>query len=297
MTLSVVIPTKNRPNELSKFIFSLIEQTRKPDQVIIIDQSQDELCSKSKIEKILIDKKINFSYTHNESINGLVQAKNFSLKINNCDIISFFDDDIILKENYLKNIEQVFKNNNHIFGVNGFVLNNHRQSFFKYLFFEITHIGIFRDNRNKAYRNISKELMKLDVLSGGLSSWRTEVFNKVEFDILNNFHGMEDIEFSTRVRKHFPESLYITKKSCLYHYHSSSNRNSEVERVENDIVEGFKIMKKNKNLNYLYFEIIPFILNYFLQSIFLSLKHRSFTFLYRFFRGVILGMTVKVISK
>jgi GT2 family glycosyltransferase len=242
MTISVVIPTKDRPRELFKFINSLIEQSRKPNQVIIVDQSKTKLCPKTRIEKILIEKKIDVFYIHDESINGLVEAKNFSLRFNKCDIISFFDDDIVLTPNYLKNIEIVFKNNNHICGLNGLILNNPKQSFLKYWFFEITHVGIFRDNRNKAYRNKSENLIELDILSGGLSSWRAKVFNKIQFDTINKFHGMEDVEFSIRVRKIFPKSLYLTKNSHLYHYHSASNRKSEIKRVENDIIEGFKIL-------------------------------------------------------
>ena len=267
MTISVVIPTKNRPRELFNFINSLIKQSRKPDQVIVVDQSKTKFCSKTRIEKKLTEKKINISYIHDESIDGLVDAKASSVRLNKCDIISFFDDDIVLTPNYLKNIELVFQNNNHIYGLNGLILNNPKQSFLKYLFFELTHIGIFRDNRNKAYRNKSENLIELDVLSGGLSSWRAKVFDKIKFDTINKFHGMEDVEFSIRLRKIFPKSLYLTKKSHLYHYHSVSNRKSEIKRVENDIVEGFKILKKHSNNIFIFLGIIPFLVNYFSQSI------------------------------
>ena len=296
MTISVVIPTKNRPRELFNFINSLIKQSRKPDQVIVVDQSKTKFCSKTRIEKILIERKINVSYIHDQSINGLVQAKSFSLRFNKCDIVSFFDDDIILTPNYLKNIELIFQKNRHIYGVNGLVLNNPKQSFLKYLFFEITHIGIFRDNRNIAYRNKSENLIRLDVLSGGLSSWRAEVFTKAKFDTINKFHGMEDVEFSLCVRKHFPKSLYISKDAHLYHYHSPSNRKSEIKRIENDIIEGFKIIKKHSNSIFLFLSIIPFLVNYFSQSVMLSIKHKNLYFIVGFIKGFIKGAKIKLIK-
>ena len=293
MTISVVIPTKNRPRELFNFINSLIKQSRKPDQVIVVDQSKNKFCSKTKIEKKLIEKKINISYIHDESINGLVEAKASSVRLNKCDIISFFDDDIVLTPNYLKNIELVFQKNNHICGLNGLILNNPKQSFLKYLFFEITHVGIFRDNRNKAYRNKSENLIELDILSGGLSSWRAKVFNKIQFDTINKFHGMEDVEFSIRVRKIFPKSLYLTKNSHLYHYHSASNRKSEIKRVENDIIEGFKILKKHSNNNFLLLNIILLLINSLLHSTFLSVKYKNLFFISSFIKGFIKGAKIK----
>ena len=48
MTFSVIIPTKNRPKELIKLFDSLILQTYQPDQIIIIDQSEDENVIKQK---------------------------------------------------------------------------------------------------------------------------------------------------------------------------------------------------------------------------------------------------------
>ena len=38
MRFSIVIPTKNRPEELKKIIASIMIQTKLPDQIVIIDQ-------------------------------------------------------------------------------------------------------------------------------------------------------------------------------------------------------------------------------------------------------------------
>ena len=66
MTFSIVIPTKNRPKELVRLFIAIINQTRLPDQVIIVDQSNP----KNVIKKIIISKarKVNLelNYLHNE---------------------------------------------------------------------------------------------------------------------------------------------------------------------------------------------------------------------------------------
>ena len=109
MTFSIVIPTKNRPKELLRLFIAIINQTRLPDQVIIVDQSNP----KNVIKKTIISKarKVNLelNYLHNEKINGLVQAKHYSISYNQCDYISFFDDDILIEKDYFLFIERAFK--------------------------------------------------------------------------------------------------------------------------------------------------------------------------------------------
>ena len=39
MTVSVLVPTRNRPDDLRTFVASLVGQTRKPDELVIVDSS------------------------------------------------------------------------------------------------------------------------------------------------------------------------------------------------------------------------------------------------------------------
>ena len=75
MTFSIVIPTKNRPKELLRLFIAIINQTRLPEQVIIVDQSNPKNVIKKQL--FLKQKKstLELNYLHNEKINGLVQAK------------------------------------------------------------------------------------------------------------------------------------------------------------------------------------------------------------------------------
>ena len=42
MLISVIIPTKNRPNDLLAAIKSIVDQNRIPDQIVVIDQSEGD---------------------------------------------------------------------------------------------------------------------------------------------------------------------------------------------------------------------------------------------------------------
>ena len=63
MTLSVVIPTKNRPQELLSILDSIGSQTHLPDQLIIIDQSLNENTIEDKIN-LIFKNKILLNITH-----------------------------------------------------------------------------------------------------------------------------------------------------------------------------------------------------------------------------------------
>ena len=140
MTLSVVIPTKNRPKELIKIFNSLVNQTYQPNQIIIIDQSDDEKVVKKKLIKKINNTNICLDYIHDKSIKGLVQAKSHSLRYNKSEIISFFDDDIVLNRNYLEKINKVFTTEKKIIGANGVILNFPKKNF---LLIMISFISLF----------------------------------------------------------------------------------------------------------------------------------------------------------
>ena len=287
MTFSIVIPTKNRPQELITMFNSIIEQTRLPDQVIIIDQSHSDNLVKSSLETLVEKTNIRLNYIHDENINGLVAAKSVSLKYNECDIISFFDDDIVLKPNYLFEISQAFINNKSIMGANGIIINRPEHNYLKSLIFNFFHIGLFRDNRQSVLNKTNDtSLLHVNTLSGGLSSWKKGVFEKVKFDTENKFHAYEDKEFSIRVGRAFPNQMYIVPGAKLYHYHSPGNRQSILKRTKTDVVEVIMLFKKNGDFSYLGFDLFIMLLGLMLNSVLLSFKYFNINFLLNFLKGL-----------
>lgn len=300
MTFSIVIPTKNRPKELLRLFIAIINQTRLPDQVIIVDQSNP----KNVIKKTIITKarKVNLelNYLHNEKINGLVQAKHYSISYNQCDYISFFDDDILIEKDYFLFIERAFKSFPGMIGANGVITNMPKKNGFKSFIFKLTHFGIFKDNRPKTIRSLnldSDNPKNVNVLSGGLSTWKKQVFEKVNFDTKNKFHSYEDIEFSIRVEKIFPGAMFIIPKARLSHHHASLNRQSLLLRTQNDVIEVWMLFKKNKNFNFLGLDFLILILGLFFNSIFLNFRYRNLKFIKNFFSGFILGLNKNIFRK
>ena len=299
MTFAVVIPTKNRPTELATVIDSLLNQSRLPDQLIIIDQSSPEKVIQKKIAALAKEKGIDLEYIHDETINGLVQAKAVSIQYNQCDFLSFFDDDIVHETDYFQSIEKAWHTHPEMIGVNGVILNTPKERFFRRLFFRLTHFGLYRDNRQRVLRKInhkSNDPLAVNALSGGLSTWKKEVFEQIGFDTKNKFHAYEDKEFSIRVERAFPKKMFIVPQAKLYHYHAAGNRQSLLRRTENDVVEVWMLFKKSGTWNYLGLDFFTLMFGLFINAILLTIKHLSPSFLIAYLKGVEIGMKKKIIQ-
>lgn len=288
MTHAVVIPTKNRPKELATVFDSLLAQTHLPNQIIIIDQSSTDLVIDQKLIPLANKAGVSLNYVHDESILGLVQAKAASIPYNTCDFISFFDDDIVHEPNYFEEIVKAFEQYPQMIGVNGVILNTPHSSTIRRFLFRITHFGLYKDNRLSVLRMLTPNSIKpirVDALSGGLSTWHKSVFSQVQFDVKNKFHAYEDKEFSIRIEHEFPQKMFIVPSAKLFHYHAAGNRQSLLKRTQNDVVEVWMLFKKNGNYTYLGFDLVILLLGLQLNALLLTLKHRDITF----FKGFILG--------
>ena len=297
MTFSVVIPTKNRPTELATVIDSLLAQTRLPDQLIIIDQSSEDKLIRDEVNALSQKKGVILDYIHDETITGLVQAKAASIQYNKCDYISFFDDDIVHEKDYLEVIEKAWIDHPDMMGVNGVILNVPKEGILKRLLFRLTHFGLYKDNRPQVLRRINDNTsrpMPVIALSGGLSTWKKEVFQQVTFDTKNKFHAYEDKEFSIRVNRVFPNKMFIVPQARLYHYHAAGNRQSLVRRTQNDVIEVGMLFKKNGTWNYLGLDVFTLLLGLFFNACLLTVKHLSFSFLIAYLKGFSSGMKCKI---
>ena len=120
MKVSIIIPVYNEQGFIKKSIESIINQTTNPQKVIYVnDSSTDETRNiikefSEKHEWIdLIDHESNQEH---EPGSKIVKAFNFGLKNLNIsyDIICKFDADIIIPNNYIERLVNIFSNNNNV---------------------------------------------------------------------------------------------------------------------------------------------------------------------------------------
>ena len=112
---SLIIPTYNRPKELSDCMDSVLKQTVLPDEVIIID---DGNLGEIPYEKACQNKGIHTIY-YKKDTPGLTKSRNKGVELSSGDIILFLDDDVILFPDYIEQILAGYDENTS--GVGGLV--------------------------------------------------------------------------------------------------------------------------------------------------------------------------------
>ena len=121
MKISVVIPTYNREEHLSNCLFSLLNQTKKPFEILVIDNSETSYVKKiiNNLENQFTERDVCLYYFKN-SINSGAIARNLGASKAKGDLIAFLDDDVLLDTNYYEEIEKVFLKYPDALGVHGY---------------------------------------------------------------------------------------------------------------------------------------------------------------------------------
>lgn len=100
---SVIIPTFNRAQELSKAIVSIINQSSDNWNLIIVDDGSTDN-TKDKIQKHLITDKIKYVYQQHS---GVSVARNHGIKLTSSDYIIFLDSDDELYPDLIRDLTRL----------------------------------------------------------------------------------------------------------------------------------------------------------------------------------------------
>ncbi|OUR64347.1 hypothetical protein A9Q79_07905 [Methylophaga sp. 42_25_T18] len=286
---TAVIPTLNRPADLSKAVISILSQTCLPEELIIVDQSVDDK-SKSQVGLLMKGRDdVRLNYIHEPRISGLVEAKRVAASQANGNIVCFLEDDIVLEHDFIEQIMKGFNEHPDMIGCCGIVTNMPKQAFAHKFIFTLFHRGIFRDKRVAIYGQMEgrgHQLVASKMISGGLSAWRQEVFSAVQFDPTNGYFMLEDIDFSTRVEKHFGPHLYINPNARLVHNCSPVNRESLAPRHRRKLSEYIKYYKHRRNWTRAKSSLSWLLLGLFFESLFKTVLTHSFWPLKGYFLGI-----------
>lgn len=299
MNITVIIPTKNRSKDLVIAVKSIVNQKLSPNQLIIVDQS-DTPQSKEVIQELIerLNPAIKLTYIYDKLINGLVHAKKVGVLHSEGDIIFFLEDDIELESEYISEISAAFKNCKDMMGCCGVVTNLDQISYFYIAFFHLFHRGIFYDARVGIHGFVNNNLatlIKSNYLSGGTSAFRAEVFSKVEFDTVNNFFMLEDIDFSMRASYVYGNHFYINTKARLAHHMSPLNRSVYQYRYQRKLREFIVFYKKHQSGLADYFAMLWLLTGMLIESAIVSVKSRKIGPLKGYFKGLVDGIKWQVV--
>jgi glucosyl-dolichyl phosphate glucuronosyltransferase len=299
MKISAVIPTKNRPKDLLVAVESIINQSLVPNQLVIIDQSE-LLQSESAIRPLLEKTGIKLTYIYDRSITGLVHAKQVGVSSSVGDIVCFLEDDIELEESYIHEMSNAFKLNPSMMGCCGVVTNlGHLSKYYVY-FFHLFHRDIFYDQRVGVHgftEKIQANLIASRYLSGGTSAFRKVVFDKVLFDLNNNFFMLEDIDFSMRANNAFGDVFYINTKARLAHYMSPVNRSVYQQRYQKKLREFVVFYKKHTHGIKSFIALVWLLIGMIIEALFVSLSNFKLAPIKGYFMGIKDGIKWKLLAQ
>lgn len=234
MNVSVIICTYNRLNDLFICLDSLESQLTKPNELVIVDDSDT-----NNSEKILMryDKSFKIEYIKNKVKQGLPAARNVGVKHAKGDIICFVDDDVILPLNWLQEIINGYNKHKDAVGVGGWVVNfSPPGTLFGNgtLYRLLSAIRSILFNRKIGRLNFIGTLylpltvmpdtyVAVDTLHGCNMSFKKDVFNLYKFDELYRGSACgEEVDFCTRLTKKDGEKLICNPNAIAIHKRAQS---------------------------------------------------------------------------
>jgi GT2 family glycosyltransferase len=247
--ISVIVPTRNRPDYLAGFLDSLKNQTRRPDELIIIDASDTEGT------RTMIEMKgdgLPFEVIYKREAPGSARQRNIGFRTSRGRYLFFFDDDVILEPDYIGMVCDTFSKHGEegLGGVTGKITNIRRDSSpweraFKRVFF----LSDFGKGGVKLSGfpslRIGDEPSYVEILSGCNMAYLRAVFSQFLFDErLTGYSYMEDIDLSFRISRRY--LLYYQPKARLEH-HPSAYRTYDPRELRRMMIQNHRyLFKKNQ---------------------------------------------------
>lgn len=221
MSISVIIPTKNRTEDLRSTLEDLVAQTRRPDEILIVDQTPIPSFEPGGVP-------IAVNYIHAPDVSGAAVARNVAMDRAKGDIWVFLDDDVILEPQYIEEIVRAYAPE--IAGVSGIITNYSVPPLSRRLFEKLFVRGAFSDDRQPIYWHANdlrfKGPQKVRQFGCGVMSFRADVVRTLRYD--PNLTGgslAEDIDFCARLPR--GSKLLIAPNARLIHKRSAVGRATE----------------------------------------------------------------------
>ncbi len=210
-SVSVVVPSKNRPREIARLLGSLRAQATMPLEVLVIDQSMPRYDLQRFPELV---------HVHAPQLGGLTAARNAGITRARGDVVLFFDDDVFVKTDCVKEVAEIFGSRPDVVGAQC-TIHNPWDDTPPLLYNLSTHIferGFF-NSRPKRRRD---ELVPR-LIDGLASAYRRSLFASERFDEELPGYGLgEDWDFTKRAARH--GRLLVVPRARVDHEHSATNR-------------------------------------------------------------------------
>lgn len=215
--LAIVVPTKDRPDDMRSLLHSVRAQTRKPDQLIVVDGSNPDI-------RFVLDEFPDLSIDYVRVFPpSLAKQRNAGMARMRADIAfaGYLDDDIVLEPDALENMMSFWERADADIGGACFNITNSPLPRFvglKSLFWiDSRYPGRVLPSGFVSTPGFQDADMETQWLCGGATIWRREVIDAYSYDDWYQGMGfMEDIDYSFGVHEKY--RLVLVASARLAHY-------------------------------------------------------------------------------
>lgn len=283
--LGIIIPTRDRPEQLRRLLENIATQEVKPVQIIIVDGShspeQKVLEQVSGLTKIDYIRKVPASLTAQRNIGIEMLHSEVTLAC-------FFDDDIVLKQDCLNNMLRFWSGTSEDTAGAGFNLIN--EIYKKPTLFEKIFL-VNADTPSRILRSgfqsklcFQNKTTSAEWLPGCSMVWRKKIFKVFRFDEwYSGYARYEDVDFSYRVGRKY--KMYIVADAQVQHLNKLESINFSSALGKMEVVNRLYFVKKNQLCTPLCYWAL---LGLFLNNVVKALRGVDIRYLYRS-RGNFLG--------
>lgn len=261
-----------RPEPLLKLLQSVKQQTLYPDEILIIDGSTNA-ATQTILEQHVFDQLHYFKVAANER--GLTKQRNYGVERLGAtvEVVCFLDDDTVLESDYFEQIINTYALHPEALGVGGYIINETASEFVGYNYQPTSkeyyfdgwkqkdgsrfvlrkklgldsdcppgYSSMYSHGRSVGFLPPSGKIYPVEMLMGGVSSFRKTVFEKIQFSTYFEGYGLyEDADFTLRVAK--IGKLYLNTSAKLNHYHDASGRPNQYQYGEMVVRNGWYVWR------------------------------------------------------
>lgn len=257
--VSIVIVTQNRADDLDECLCSIINQTLKADEIIVVDNASNDNTVEMVRLKYPLVKLILMPFN-----TGCPGGRNIGIVNSSGEIIFFLDDDCIIDQDAIEKIVNRFNKEPEL-GVISMAVVNFYSNSKAVPYFSPQNLGL----EERYFYNFS----------GGASAIKKEVFDKAGLFPQDYLYGGEERDISYRILSEGYRILYFPEVK-MHHKISPLMRNIYIRfksNIYNEITIFLKYYPYNKAFAAILWKLL-YVLRY-------SIKTRSFYYLFPLFES------------
>jgi GT2 family glycosyltransferase len=190
LTVSVVMPTKDRPRFLVEAVDCLLRQTVAPDEIIIVDQSADDVGVRQVAALVRArpaSRRPRLVHVLDPAINGAAAARNVGFDRASADIVVCCDDDVQAEPTVLETLLTHYHVAPEYAGLAPVITNYPAPGLVRRIYRAIFFLGPFRDERQPVYwywqRYPHPLRVPVRMFTGAMMSFRRSALEGVRHDL------------------------------------------------------------------------------------------------------------------